>query len=114
KFRGGEIDAILDFGEYIIIFEFKHFLLTHDVKYSRSGALLEDALRERLFVNRAGRPKAIRQLITSAAAVRSGEIPTLRGRTNSFPQAAPIFPVIVVADQALEAPFVNVFCNKLF
>jgi hypothetical protein len=114
EFAGGEIDAILDFGDYIIIFEFKHFLLTHDVKYSRSGSLLEDALCERLFANQAGKPKAIQQLITSATAVRSGEIPTLRGRTNSFPQAAPIFPVIVVADPALEAPFVNVFCNKVF
>jgi hypothetical protein len=114
EFAGGEIDAMLDFGDYIIVFEFKHFLLTHDAKYSRSGALLEAALRERLFANQAGKPKAIQQLVTSATAIRSGEIPTLRGRANSFPQAVPIYPVIVVADPALEAPFVNVFCNNLF
>jgi hypothetical protein len=114
EFAGGEIDAMLDFGDYIVVFEFKHFLLTHDVKYSRSGALLEKALRERLFANQAGKPKAIQQLITSAAAIRSGELQTIRGRANSLPQEAPIYPVIVVADPALEAPFVNVFCNNLF
>jgi hypothetical protein len=114
EFAAGEIDAVLDFGDYIIVFEFKHFLLTHDVKYSRSGALLEEALRERLFSNQVGKPKAIQQLITSATAIRSGEIQTFKGRTNSFPREATIYPVIVVADPALEAPFVNVFCNKLF
>ena len=114
EFAGGEVDAMLNFGDYIIVFEFKHFLLTHEVKYSRSGALLEATLRERLFANQAGKPKAIQQLITSATAIRTGEIQTLMGRTNTYPRKAIIYPVIVVADPPLEAPFVNVFCNKLF
>jgi hypothetical protein len=113
-FDGGEVDAMLDFGDYIIVFEFKYFLLTQDVKYARSGALLEKALRERLFSNQAGKPKAIRQLLASAAAIRSGKLLTLKGRTDSLPREAVIYPVVVVADPALEAPFVNVFCNGLF
>src|SRR6516225_11400787 len=37
-----------------------------------------------------------------------------KGRSSSYPYRATIYAVIVVADPALEAPFVNVFCNNLF
>jgi hypothetical protein len=47
-------------------------------------------------------------------AIRSGEIQTLKGRSGAYPVPATIYPVVVVADPALEAPFVNVFCNELF
>ena len=58
--------------------------------------------------------KAIRQLAISAAAIRSGAIKTLFGKDTALRPPAPIFPVVVVADHSLEAPFVNTYCNELF
>jgi hypothetical protein len=114
SYEGGQIDAILDFGSSIIIFEFKHFMLTHEVKYSRSGALLETALREKLFATTNGNPKAIRQLITSATAIRDGRVNTLMGRSNFHPRSATLYPITVIDDPCLEAPFVNLHLNELF
>lgn len=114
SYDGGQIDAMLDYGSHIIIFEFKHFMLTHEVKYSRRGALLEAALREKLFVTAEGNSKAIRQLITSAVAIRDGRVDTLMGGSDFQPRPATIYPVTVVDDPCLEAPFVNVYLNRLF
>jgi hypothetical protein len=105
---------MLDFGDTIILFEFKHFMLPHDVKYGRSGKKLEQELRKKLFANQRGKQKAIRQLATSVRAIRSGRIPTLSGKEGSSVRVAPIYPVVVVSDLSLEAPFVNTFCNELF
>src|SRR5207253_3487013 len=45
-FEGGQIDALLDFGDIILVFEFKHFLLPHEVKYARDATLLEKELKK--------------------------------------------------------------------
>ena len=112
-FTGGQVDALLDLGDVVVIFEFKHFLLPHDVKYGRDPKLLEKELRKKLFTNQKGKQKTIRQLATAAAAVRSGSVGTLLGKESSRPKAA-IFPVVVIAEASLEAPFVNHFLNELF
>ena len=107
-FLGGQIDALLDFGDVIVIFEFKHFLLPHGVKFGRDAGLLESELKKKLFANQKGKPKAIRQLTSVARAIRSGTVETLLGKQNSSSKAA-LYPVIVVADASLEAPF----CKQL-
>ena len=113
SYQGGQIDAMLDFGSYIIIFEFKHFMLTGEAKYSRSGEALKKALKEKLFVNQKGNSKAIRQLLESATAIRDARVETVMGRANQ-PYPATIYPITVVDDPCLEAPFVNVYLNQLF
>ena len=113
SYKGGQIDAMLDFGSYIIIFEFKHFMLTGEAKYSRSGEALKTALKEKLFVTQKGASKAIRQLLESATAIRDGRVNTVMGR-SSQPYPATIYPITVVDDPCLEAPFVNVYLNQLF
>ena len=113
-FEGGQVDALLDFGEFIVVFEFKHFLLLHETKYSRDAELLKAEIKKKLLVTEEDNAKAIRQLAISAAAIRSGSIETLFGKDTPVRPPAPIFPVVVVADHSLEAPFVNTYCNELF
>lgn len=113
-FEGGQIDALLDFGDMVLVFEFKHFLLPHEVRYSRDATLLEKELRKKLVSNQKGKQKAVRQLASASAAIRSGRIATLLGGDESRPKKAAVYPVVVVADASLEAPFVNTFVNDLF
>jgi hypothetical protein len=109
------VDALLDFGESIVLFEFKHFALLHSAKYSHDAVSLERELRLKLVENQKAKPKAVRQLATSAAAIRDGRVSTLFGKTSkSDRRAAPVFPVIVVADPGLEALGVNAFLNDIF
>ncbi|HEV2198817.1 MAG TPA: hypothetical protein VGR73_03280 [Bryobacteraceae bacterium] len=113
-FEGGQLDALLDFGDFILVFEFKHFLLPHNVKYARDATLLGKELKKKLFSNQKGKQKAIRQLASATEAIRTGRIATLLGRTESRPKKAAVYPVVVVADASLEAPLVNAFVNELF
>jgi hypothetical protein len=114
SFDRGKIDALLDFGEAIVVFEFKHFTLIHASKYSHDAAALERALRLKLVENQEGKPKAVRQLAQSTSAIRDGRVPTLRGDASKNPRTAALYPVIVVADDGLEALGVNAFLNEVF
>ena len=48
SFDGGQIDGILDFGTYVVVLEFKFFLLSHKIKYSRNKNWLIKELRLKL------------------------------------------------------------------
>lgn len=112
--KEGEVDALLDFGSEIILFEFKHFFLAQDVKDALDRTRLESELQLKLVEDEEGDPKAVRQLANIANAVRSGEIPTAAGRFNAQGSRAAIYPVIVVSDPAMEAFGVNTFLNSIF
>ena len=112
-YESGQIDAMLDFGSYIVLFEFKHFTLIHDAKFSHDPVLLSKALHLKLVENERGKPKAVRQLATSVEAIRKGTVPSAaRGRGPEH--RVPIYPVVVVADDGLEALGVNSFLNGVF
>jgi hypothetical protein len=104
----GQMDGLLDLGGAVILFEFKHVLLSQDIKDSLDRARLEAELRLKLVEDQDGEPKAVRQLANAAAAFRSGVI-----KTASGPDAV-IYPVVIVADCALEAFTLNSWVNRIF
>lgn len=109
----GQVDGMLDLGDAVFLFEFKHFLLSQHVKDTVDRATLEQELRLKLVENEKGEPKAVRQLANACAAVREGLIPTAAGSATS-PGAAIIYPIVVVADPVMEAFGVNTFLNDIF
>src|ERR1019366_4412988 len=102
--KEGEVDALLDFGAEIILFEFKHFFLAQDVKDALDRTRLESELRLKLVEDEDGSPKAVRQLVNIANAIRSGDISTAAGRYGAQGAgAAALYPLVVVAEPAMEA-----------
>lgn len=110
----GQVDALLDFGHIILMFECKHFLLSQSIKDSLDPAKVEEELRKKLVENQDGERKAVRQLVNMCAAVRTGAIPTGAGKIGSPQGNAVLYPIVVVADAAMETFGVNKFLNKIF
>jgi hypothetical protein len=103
NFDGGQIDALLDFGTYVVVLEFKFFLLAHDIKFSKNKARFLEELRLKLVANERGAPKAVRQLATSVKAIRSGKVETASQKDK------PVYPVVVVYESSLESLAINHF-----
>jgi hypothetical protein len=107
-FRGGQVDALLDFGAYVVLLEFKFFLLRHEIKHNRKSGELETSLREKLVENERGERKAARQLAQAAQAIQDRSLKT------AFLANKPIYPVVVVYESGLECPGANAFINRFF
>lgn len=73
----GQVDGMLDLGNAVLLFEFKHFLLSQSVKDSLDRGRVEQELRIKLVENEEGEPNAVRQLVNICNAVRSGRISTI-------------------------------------
>jgi len=110
----GEVDAFLDFGSEIIVFEMKHFFIPQEVKDALNYDRLWTELRLKLVEDENQKPKAIRQIVNIARAIRSGAIPTAQGACDTYARTAVLYPVIVVADPGLEAFGVNTLLNEVF
>ena len=108
SFSGGQVDALLDFGLYVVILEFKFFLLPHDVKYSRDSSRFAQELRLKLVENERGEPKALRQLARGIQAIREGKVKT------ALKQDKPLYPLVVVYEPSLESFGTNSFLNSEF
>jgi hypothetical protein len=108
RFNDGQVDALLDFGSYVVLLEFKFFMLRHEIKHNRIGGDLEKSLREKLVENERGERKAVRQLAQAARAIQERRIKTV-SLANT-----PIYPVVVVYESGLESPGANAFINRLF
>ncbi|MFQ5902477.1 MAG: hypothetical protein ACE5JO_02190 [Candidatus Binatia bacterium] len=107
-FDGGQIDALLDFGTYVVVLEFKFFLLSHDVKYSKESSRFAEELRLKLVENERGEPKAVRQLAQAIQAVKNRRVET------ALDQEKPVYPVVVVYEPSLESFGINSFLNNEF
>jgi hypothetical protein len=107
-FPGGQVDALLDFGTYVVLLEFKFFLLKHEIKHGRKSGELEKSLREKLVENERGERKAARQLAQAAQALHDRSIKTASLRNK------PIYPVVVVYESGLQCPGANAFINRIF
>jgi hypothetical protein len=106
RFNDGQVDALLDFGSYVVLFEFKFFMLKHEIKHNRQGGDLEKSLREKLVENERGERKAARQLAQAARAIQERRIKTVSLANK------PIYPVVVVYESGLESPGANAFINR--
>ena len=105
-FKGGQVDALLDFGSYVVLMEFKFFLLKHEIKHNREGGELEKSLREKLVENERGERKAARQLALAGQAIQDRRIKTVLLANK------PIYPVVVVYESGLAGA--NAFINRFF
>jgi hypothetical protein len=108
NFDGGQIDGLLDFGTYIVVLEFKFFLLSHQVKYWRNKHRLIRELRLKLVENERREAKAVRQLSQAVQAVITRKVET------ALHQEKPIYPVVVAYEPSIESFGVNSFLNSEF
>lgn len=109
NYPGGQVDAIIDFGGYVLVFEIKSSLLTEPAKRSADKDSFLADFRRKFIENERGRPKAIRQLSAACRAILSGEI-----RTAKTAEPPIIYPIFVSDEPALEATFMNTFCHEEF
>lgn len=108
NFDKGQIDALLDFGTYVVVLEFKFFLLRHDVKFSRNRDRFTEELRLKLVENERSEPKALRQLAQAVQAIRTRDVET------ALDQEKPVYPVVIVYEPSLESFGINSFLNNEF
>ena len=112
-YSDGQIDAILDFGSTVLVFEMKASLLTESAKRSRNK---ENFIRdfERKFVrNEKGKPKVVMQLATSCKEIEAGGIKT-SCQSGCRPGSPRIYPVFVSDEPAVESFFFNTYLNERF
>jgi len=109
EYSGGQIDALLDFGDAVIIMEIKSSLLTEPAKRSADKDTFVVDFRRKFVENEKGKPKAIKQLAAACQAILTGEIKTA---TGTVPPA--IYPVFVSDEPIVEAAFFNAYFNEEF
>jgi hypothetical protein len=109
EYDGGQIDAFLDFGTYVLVFEIKSSLLTEPAKRSADKDSFVADFRRKFVENENGKPKAIKQLASAAHAILAGEIDIAKKK-----QAPVIYPIFVSDEPAVEATFMNAFFNEEF
>lgn len=107
SYTDGQIDALLDFGDVIIVFEVKASLLLRNVRFSRDPAIFEREIRKKFVETPNGKPKALKQLAKAASAIARGTVSTAR-------QPRRIFPILVADEASLQSLGVNQYLNRLF
>jgi hypothetical protein len=109
----GQIDALLDFGSAVLVFEMKASLLTEAAKRGRSKADFIQDFNRKFVRNEKGKPKVILQLATSCKAIEDGRLKT-SCRSGNRPGSPRIYPIFVSDEPAVEALFFNTYLNELF
>lgn len=98
----GEIDALVDFGDFVIVMEVKSGLLAKDPRLMRDPNRLRDELHKK-FVDK----KGVRQLVKDARAVVSGKVETIRKNFR-------IYPILVGDDPILQCFVANRYLDEQF
>jgi hypothetical protein len=106
-YKGGQVDALLDFGDVVVVFEIKSSLLTETAKRSGSKAEFVADFALKFLRNQKGKPKALLQLAASCKAVDEGIISTAMKPIR-------IFPVCVSDEPAVESFFFTTYSNEMF
>jgi hypothetical protein len=109
EYKGGQIDALIDFGAYVLVFEIKSSLLTEPAKRSADKNSFLTDFRRKFIENERGKPKAIKQLSAACRGILSGEVRT--AKTTAPPI---IYPIFVSDEPAVEATFMNTFFHEQF
>jgi hypothetical protein len=107
KYASGQIDALLDLGDDIIIIELKGSLFPVAAKYQRNSDAFEKEFRLKYIGNERGEPKALRQLSTACQAAVAGQF-----KLASKPRR--IYPVLVGYESNLESFGVNGYAHECF
>jgi hypothetical protein len=109
NYNDGQIDALIDFGPYLLVIEIKSSLLTEPAKRSADKDSFLKDFRRKFVENERGKPKAIKQLSAACRAVLAGTIKM--AKTDGPPV---IYPIFVSDEPVLEATFMNAFFNEEF
>ena len=105
----GQIDALLDFGSYVLVFEIKSSLLTEPAKRGADKESFLADFRRKFVENDRKKPKAIKQLAISCRTILAGEVKV--AKTDGPPI---VYPVLISDEPAVEATFMNTFFNEEF
>ena len=106
-YQGGQVDALLDFGDDVVLFEFKGSLLKAAAKYNRDPTAFREDFALKFVENEKGAPKAVRQLAASVTAALDGRL-----QLSTTPRR--IFPVLVGYESTLDAFWMNRYADDLF
>lgn len=109
SFAGGQVDALLDFGSYVVVMEIKSSLLTEPAKRSADKRTFIADFKRKFVEKSDGSPKAIKQLAAACRALLAGAVPTPNRLT-----APAIYPVFVSDEPIVEATFANTYFNEWF
>ena len=106
-YKDGQVDALLDFGQDVIVFEIKSSLLREGAKRGGNKAdFVADYVRK--FVRNAkGKPKALAQLAASCTAIEESRITTAMKPVR-------IFPVCISDEPAVESFFFTSYSDEHF
>ncbi|HKR66066.1 MAG TPA: hypothetical protein VJZ00_20205 [Thermoanaerobaculia bacterium] len=106
-YADGQIDALLDLGDVVIVFEIKASLLLRNARFSRDQGIFEQEIRKKFVETSNGKPKALRQLANAASAIA-------RRTVTTASQPRRIFPVLVADEASLQSLGVNQYLNEVF
>lgn len=108
-FKEGAADALLDFGNDVVVFEFKGSLLTHAAKAGRNFVEFEKDFRRKFVETDDGDRKGISQLAVAAVAIDEQRLTTaMRPKPNA------IYPVLVCYEAAVESLWLNKYADGIF
>jgi hypothetical protein len=107
QYKTGQIDALLDLGNVVGVFEIKSSLLTEVAKRATNRAAFVADYERKFVRNAKGAPKALLQLAEACKAVEDGRV-----RTATRPRR--IYPVCVSDEPGVESFFFNTYSNEIF
>ena len=107
EFADGQIDALLDFENFVVVVEAKASLLTEPAKRSSDRQQFLTDFNRKFVRNEKGKPKVIPQLISSCSAIENRQIKT----AARLPR---IFPLFVSDEPSVECLFFNSYMNEEF
>jgi hypothetical protein len=102
-----QIDALLDFGDVVVVFEIKSSLLTEPAKRTGDAAQFLPDFERKFVRNEKGAPKALLQLAASCKAIEGRKIPTAK-------KPVKIYPVCVSDESGVESFFFTAYANEIF
>jgi hypothetical protein len=109
SYKDGQIDALLDFGSFVLVIEIKASLLTEPAKRSADKEIFLKDFRRKFVENEKGNPKAIRQLASACRAILKGEVSMANQKESPV-----IYPIFVSDEPTIETTFMNAFFNEEF
>jgi len=106
-------DGMMDFGEDLILFEFKFTILTQESKYSSSKDELVNELKLKFEKNQKGEWKGYGQLANNINKLFSKD----RGLACKYinkEKVKRVYPILITYEHLFNAPFTNHFMNRYF
>ena len=112
KFLGdGEPDYYIRDKGKIYLFEYKDALFSAEAKHSFDYQVIIDELLKKLVQNSEGKPKGVKQLVSSIEKIGQGEFDQFDQYDKS---KCIIYPIIVYTDDSYNTPGINFILNKKF